>query len=432
MYEDFYRFDKAPFHVTPDPDFFYWGSSHKEALAALTYGITQRKGFIVIVGDVGLGKTSIVRFYLARLDRTKLATAYVFNANVTFTALLDTIYQELGIPDKPKDVYGMVNRLQEVFIEEYRHGRNVVLIVDEAQNMPVETLESLRVLSNLETSTEKLLQIVLVGQPEFADKLDLRQLRQLKQRIAVRCMLVPFTAAASLEYIEHRVKTAGASSLSVFTRGALRRIVRHAEGIPRRINILCDNALVTGFGYQKAPVTTAIVKEVIADLEGKVPISHHRRASASVAAALLLAGTAFMASTYGEIFLSDRGTGMEAPPSPPAPTRPAIEPSRHASSALKVEGDRGLAEAVAPVLPAGGQSTTHDPVIATRVVEQRDSLSRLALQVYGFSSEQILERVVKANPRIADMNRILVGTVIRFPDVSDLRAAKRRPSSRRR
>ena len=184
MYEDFYQLEKAPFGITPDPDFLYLSPSHKEALASIVYAIEQRKGFVAVLGEVGLGKTTILRYYLARHDARRLTTAYVFNPNVTFKALLDTIYQELGIADKPDDVFGMVKRLHQVVIEEYHQGRNVVLIVDEAQNMPIETLEQLRVLSNLEAATDKLLQIVLVGQPEFADRLDLRELRQLKQRIS--------------------------------------------------------------------------------------------------------------------------------------------------------------------------------------------------------------------------------------------------------
>jgi general secretion pathway protein A len=290
MYEDFYQLEKPPFRMTPDPRFLYPSPSHQEALAAIVYGVQQRKGFIVVVGEVGLGKTTILRSYLAEHDAKRLSVAYVFNANVTFKALLQTIFRELSIADPPADVTGMVDRLHDVFIEEYRQGRNVVLVIDEAQNMPTETLENLRVLSNLESTTDKLLQIVLVGQPEFAEKLELRELRQLKQRIAVRSTLSPLTDAQSRSYIEHRLNKAGATSLSVFTRAALRKIISRAKGVPRMLNILCDNALVTGLGYQKKPVTAGVVREIIGDLEGRVRVVHRRWAWVSAAVIVVDAG----------------------------------------------------------------------------------------------------------------------------------------------
>ena len=188
-----------------------------------------------------------------------------------------------------------VRRLHDVLVEEYRQGHNVVLVVDEAQNMPIETLENLRMLSNLETSTDKLIQIVLVGQPEFDRILDRHELRQLKQRIAVRSTLAPLSAAESLAYIRYRLEKAGAESTDIFTRGALRRIVRHARGIPRLLNILCDNALITGLGYQKKPVTAAIVREVIADFEGKRRSTLWKWEVAALAALLVVGGLFFMA-----------------------------------------------------------------------------------------------------------------------------------------
>ena len=252
MYENFYRLKKAPFHITPDPEFLFLSRTHKEALASIVYGVESRKGFVVVVGEVGLGKTTIIRSYLGRVSGRLLKITYVFNPNVSFAGLLDTIYQELGLAPVQGDVVAMVRRLHQALVDEYRQGRNVVLIVDEAQNMPVETLENLRMLSNLETSTDKLIQIVLVGQPEFGRMLDRHELRQLKQRIAVRSTLAPLSAAESLDYIKHRLEKAGAESTDIFTRGALRRIVRHARGIPRLLNILCDNALITGSATRRS------------------------------------------------------------------------------------------------------------------------------------------------------------------------------------
>jgi len=269
MYLNFYQLKKEPFNVTPDPAFLFLSAGHKEALASIVYAIENRKGFLAITGEVGLGKTTILRSYLKDIDPQRLKINYIFNSNVSFRGLLKTIYEELGIRPETDDIFEMVNRLLLVFVEEYKKGHNFVLIIDEAQNMPLETLESLRMLSNLETSTDKLIQILLIGQPEFEKMLDQSNLRQLKQRITIRATLSPLTRQESMAYIRHRLTKANAVSTTVFTKGALRRIVKKAKGVPRVLNILCDNALITGYGYQQRPVTPRIVREVIADFEGK-------------------------------------------------------------------------------------------------------------------------------------------------------------------
>ena len=424
MYEDFYQLEKPPFRMTPDPKFLYLGPSHQEALAAIVYGVEQRKGFVVVVGEVGLGKTTILRCYLAEHDAKRLSVAYIFNANLTFKALLETIFRELSIADPPEDVVGMVNRLHDVFIEEYRQGRNVVLVVDEAQNMPIETLENLRVLSNLETETDKLVQIVLVGQPEFAETLAVRELRQLKQRVAVRSTLEPLTDAQSHAYIEFRLSKAGSSSSSVFTRGALRKIVAHARGVPRTLNILCDNALVTGLGYQKKPVTAAIVNEIIGDLEGKTRAVGHLWVRASLAA-LAVASVVLLVSPFWGFLQPGPGTGMKLPSTVHAPAGPATSSSREPSPLPRPSDDGRGAEAVRPIEGTAVPQPVGHRIVATKVVGDGDMLFRMAVDVYGFANTEVLQRIVAYNPGITDVNRILVGTAIRFPDVSDLQT--RRP-----
>ena len=287
MYLSFYGLKKQPFHVTPDPEFLYLSPSHKEALAAIIYGIEERKGFVTITGAVGVGKTTILRSYLEAAETKRLKIIYIFNAKLTFEGLLKTIYQELNLPLEGNDVVEMVNRLYEVLIKEYKQDNTVVLVVDEAQNMPVDTLESLRMISNLETSRDKLIQIVLVGQPEFEEELNLDRLRQLKQRLAIRSTILPLTKEESLEYIKFRLQKAGSPSSSVFTTPALKKIIKKAHGIPRVLNVLCDNALITGFGYQKKPVTKTIVKEIIGDFEGKGRSHFARRQLPRVAALAL-------------------------------------------------------------------------------------------------------------------------------------------------
>lgn len=276
MYLDFYGFRAEPFHITPDPDFLYLSPSHKEALAAIIYGVQQRKGFITITGEIGLGKTTIVRSYLERYDPNRVKTVLVFNANVSFTGLLRVIYRELGLEPPDLDPYELVHHLHTALIKEYQAGWNVVLIIDEAQNMPVETLENLRMLSNLESTKDKLVQIILIGQPELENTLNLHQLRQLKQRIAIRTTIKPLTPQESLDYIRHRLSLVHSAPREVFTQGALELIIKEAQGIPRKINIICDNAFITGFGYGRKPVTEQIVREVIADLEGRTQTPRRR------------------------------------------------------------------------------------------------------------------------------------------------------------
>jgi general secretion pathway protein A len=269
MYLDFYKFQKNPFHITPDPEFLFLSSGHKEAFAALIYGIEERKGFIAITGEIGVGKTTILRAYLEGADHDKLKVVYIFNAVLSFEGLLKQIFNELGlVAEQGSGVPELVNQLHRFLIEEYKNDGNVALIIDEAQNMPIETLENLRMLSNLETSKDKLVQIVMVGQSEFERKLELTELRQLKQRIAIRCLIKPLDREESLAYIQHRLMRGSSFYNQVFTKGALNRIVDEAKGFPRLINILCDNVLITGFGYQCNPATEKIVKEVISDFRG--------------------------------------------------------------------------------------------------------------------------------------------------------------------
>jgi general secretion pathway protein A len=243
--------------------------SHKEAMAAIIYGIEQKKGFVTIIGAVGVGKTTVLRFYLDNADKQRMKIIYVLNARLTFNGLLKTIYEELELQIETDDTMEMVNKLYRILIDEYNKGNSILLVIDEAQNMPIETLEDIRMLSNLETTKEKLIQIVLIGQPEFEENLNNSRLRQLKQRIAIRSTILPLTIDESLDYIKHRILKAGGHVNTIFTRKALSEIVKKAQGIPRVMNILCDNSLITGFGYQQRPVGAKVVREVISDIDGK-------------------------------------------------------------------------------------------------------------------------------------------------------------------
>ena len=266
MYLNFFGLEARPFHTTPDPYFLYLSPSHKQALGSIIYGVKEKKGFIAVTGQVGLGKTTILRSFLAQIDQANQHTIYLLNPNLSFTSVLKTLLRELEHDPIEGDDAELVEQLHMVLIEEYQKGKMVVLLIDEAQNIPVATLEHLRMLSNLETPKDKLIQIVLLGQPELDSLLDRYELRQIRQRIAVRAMIRPLSQQESVQYIQHRLDKAGGEGKKFFTNSALGLIVQEAKGIPRRLNILCDNALVTAFGYKKSPVTGSMAKEVISDL----------------------------------------------------------------------------------------------------------------------------------------------------------------------
>jgi general secretion pathway protein A len=450
MYEDFFGLARAPFQVTPDPEFLYLSPTHKHALSSIVSGVERRRGFILVLGDVGLGKTTVLRTYLEGLDPNRTVVAVVFDADVSFKSLLDTVFDDLGLKDKPDDVHYVVSRLHEVMIEAHHQGRNVVLVIDEAQDMPVATLERLRLLSNIETTTEKLLQIVFVGQSEFAAKLKLPELRQLRQRIAVQATLSPFTRRESLDYIEHRLNKAGATGASIFTPGALRRIVRYARGVPRLLNIVCDNALIRGCEQRQKPVSLALVNEAIGDLEGRTAATRRRRGLLWVSAAALTICAVLMLALYSQ----SRGSGAAsarpaaarsaapAGPSAVVPPRVALPPPLAASGtpaqpASPQGGPAGvtpprvalsppLAASGSPAQPASpqggpaGVTPARAWVTVTRVVKPGDCLSKLAASVYGFGTEPVVRRVLKANPSITDPDYLIVGTPVLFPDISDL------------
>ncbi len=274
MYLDFFKFREYPFHITPDPDFLFLSPSHNKAFFSISQGVEQRKGLVTVIGEVGVGKTTILRSYLEGTDPARIRIVYLFNAGPSFGKLLNQIVLELGIAAVDKDSPDLVYSLFLYLSDEYKNERRVVVIIDEAQNLPVETLELFRTLSNLEASQEKLLQVVLVGQPEFENKLNLPELRDLKGRIASSCRIDTLRPDESLAYIKHRLMKASSSHNPVFTKDALKLIVEEARGIPRIINVVCDNALFAAFRYQRNPVDDKIIKEVIKDLRGLQPEIH--------------------------------------------------------------------------------------------------------------------------------------------------------------
>lgn len=267
MYESFYGLKENPFEVTPNPDYLYLGESHREALAQLLYGVREKKGFIVITGEVGTGKTTLLHYLLDKLNgNNHTKTAFLFNPKLTVNDFIQYILKDLGVRVQGQTKGEYLHHLHRYLLNAYRRDERVVLIVDEAQGLKPELLEEIRLLSNLETSRSKLLQIVLVGQPELDKTLSQPEFRQLRQRINLRFHLSPLSFKETREYIEKRLRLAGATE-PIFTERAIKEIYRRSGGIPRLINIICDNALLNGFALDQKVVDEKSVREVSADLK---------------------------------------------------------------------------------------------------------------------------------------------------------------------
>ena len=266
MYCTFYQLFENPFKPTPDPRFLFLTPEHREALSSMLYMIRERRGFAAITGDVGTGKTMLVHYLLNALGG-RVQTAFIFHTYVSFVQLVQKIFIDLCIPLATDNKVFLVDRLNRYLVERLAEGEIVAVVIDEAHNLSNCVLEELRMLSNLETPRAKLLQILLVGQPELEEKLNSHELRQLKQRIGIRRKIKPLTAAECAKYIDYRLRIVGSSASRVFTSGALALIFERSEGVPRGINMLCDNALLTGYAVRKAVVDEQIVQEVIHDMK---------------------------------------------------------------------------------------------------------------------------------------------------------------------
>lgn len=262
MYHKFYGFKEAPFNMTPSSRFFYESSKHVEALSTLIYAIESRKGFVVITGDIGSGKTTVCRTLLNKLD-ARTRTALVTNTHISGKDLLCTILEDLGVEYRPGSKAQLLSRLNAYLIEQLRDDHNVVVIIDEAQNLKPAVLEEVRMLSNLETENEKLIQIIFLGQPELKKKLALPRLEQLRQRIAVFYHLTPLSEEDAKKYILHRLKIASKSDRQYFTDKALDIVCQFSKGVPRLINQICDSALLNGFIYEKEVIDHKLMQEVV-------------------------------------------------------------------------------------------------------------------------------------------------------------------------
>jgi len=274
MYNKFFGFREKPFKLVPNPAYFYLSKSHEEAMAHLNYAISQGDGFVEITGEVGTGKTTLCRAFLESLNGT-VEAAYIFNPKLGPKQLLKTINEEFGINTAGDDTKDLIDRLNAFLMQKKASGKKIILLIDEAQNLNRNVLEQLRLLSNLETNRDKLLQIILVGQPELSEILNSHALRQVGQRITLSYQLRPLTLTECKEYIHYRIGIAAQKTAIKFDRSAYRQIYKYSKGIPRLINIVCDRALLTAFVLNQFKITTRIAKESIKELATRGRIKNY-------------------------------------------------------------------------------------------------------------------------------------------------------------
>ena len=477
MYCNFFKFSEKPFDVTPDPKFLYLSPGHQEMLASLMYGIRERRGFVTIVGEVGTGKTTLLNTVLDRLDENTKVT-YIFNSDATFEEMLSMALVDLGVARLEESLSKIeaISRLNNFAIQQLAMGGNVVFIVDEAQNLDHRSMENLRLLSNLETHKRKLVQIVLSGQPELDAKLNKPELRQLAQRISLRRYITPLSETETYEYIQHRLAIANHKGPSVFSRRAQQLIWEYSKGVPRKINILCDNAFLIGYGLRKRIINEGVMEEAIQDLtwspfsgsiETPVEVYVEKRTSHprfALAASLVLVACLIFAiglfvrdsrlnlreakffSSKNKVraMIASKPTGSEqSPASALAGAYAQAGMTRQIALASVLEEKAGSevssieeypqmlhksaklpSEANKKESPKRPETASGDgqKALSERqwvvVVKKGDSLSKIITQNYGKYDEELLTTVIRENPEILSPDRILVGQIIKLPELN--------------
>ncbi len=310
MYTAFYGLREKPFSLTPNPRFLFLAESHREALAHLLYGLEQGEGFIVVAGEVGTGKTTICRTLLERLG-VETELAFLFNPSGSADEMLQSVNEEFGLPASGRSRRELLAQLNRFLLEKNRESKRVVLIVDEAQNLSTSTLEQIRLLSNLETTTSKLIQIILLGQPELGDKLDSDELRQLRQRIGVRWHLSPMNAEETAQYVRHRLRVAaGADRAALFSDAALAEVHRRTGGVPRLVNVLCDRALLAGYGAESSQIDADLVRQAAREIRDLQDETFGRRRPKRRARWLVPLAAALTALAVGAGLWLGRGDGV--------------------------------------------------------------------------------------------------------------------------
>lgn len=448
MYCNFFGFSEKPFDVTPDPRFLYLTAGHREMLASVVYGIQERRGFITIVGEVGTGKTTLLNAVLDRLNR-KVHVAFIFNTNVTFDEMLTMALLDLKLASGEETLSKVeaLSRLKGFAVEKLSQGGNVVLLVDEAQNLEPSAMENVRLLSNLETRKHKLIQIVLSGQPELDVKLSQPELRQLSQRISMRRYITPLSEKETFEYIQHRLNVAAHTGPALFDHRAQQLIWEYSGGVPRKINVLCDNALLIGYALRQKTIDTSVIEEAIRDLswspftssretQSGTPVqsdprlpekSSHSRfvmaASLVLAACIIFFVGFFFGTSWPNLQVSRlvplfSKMRVEAPIQDNRPSLgTVVEPSLGLrGSDNGPPGKENQARLPNPELSPSAMAESLTRKTRAVVVNRGESLSWIILGAYGRYDPATLRDVLRVNPEIDDPDRLMVGQVVNLPE----------------
>lgn len=333
MYNAYFGFREKPFKLVPNPEYLFLSRSHEDALAYLNYAISQGDGFVEITGEVGTGKTTLCRAFLESLDDSTVA-AYIFNPKLSPKQLIRSINDEFGIACDTDDTKDLIDKLNRFLLQKRQERKKVIILIDEAQNLSTTVLEQLRLLSNLETKKEKLLQIILVGQPELAAMLDSHDLRQIGQRISIRCQISPLSLKETQEYIQYRLNIASQKRLALFDPAAIRQIYTYSGGIPRMINIACDRALLTAFGMNRSKVTRRIAQAALFEIthRGRVPARGLMDGRRALALFVIACGVA-AAIVYHKPLIEMFKAPLMNQPAAPASGPPAADASAAAAAA---------------------------------------------------------------------------------------------------
>jgi len=381
MYNAHFGFREKPFKLVPNPDYLYLSKNHEIALAHLTYAVSQGDGFVVITGEVGTGKTTLCRVFLERLD-DDVESAYIFNPRLDSVQLLATICNEFGLRTNVSNIKQLLDVINGYLIMKNQAGRKVILLIDEAQNLSVENLEMVRMLSNLETTRNKLLQIILVGQPELGDMLDSYELRQLAQRISLSAHLTPMGIKETAGYIQHRINTAAQRQMAIFTGAAMRRIHHYANGIPRMINIACDRALLTAFSLNRPKVTGWIAQIAIRELSSrgrpsKSWVSRHMMVWCSAVLVIMIVSSVIYHFTREQIGfhsaqattadprVQDQAVDIVASAPNPQPRTFKIDPIPVDLATTSTDGAAAITSEVLREISTAAPSSTQEVVAAT-------------------------------------------------------------------
>jgi putative secretion ATPase (PEP-CTERM system associated) len=470
MYESFFGFKEKPFNLNPDPRYLYPSPSHREALAHLVYGIQEKRGFMVITGEVGTGKTTLLHTLLEQHD-SSIKAAFVFYPKLSFHDFLLYVLDNFGLQTTAVTAAQGLTQLRRFLLEQHNKGETTVLVIDEAQNLPISLLEEIRMLSNLETSGEKLLQIALVGQPELQRKLRSPRLRQLRQRIDVIYEICPLSYAEMQNYIQHRCAVAGRAEPTLFTRRALKAIYAYSGGIPRLINTACDRALLTGYAEARRQINRKIARQVVRELEvqpRRSVLTPPVRGAAMILAGLLLLGVA-LSPVRGLSFVSTAFTRLQAS----LLHVQHLFKGQRESSTPSIAGSSVSLENAQPAIPDDAlqheevkertnetqerlEDGTKDVITSQTVIENKsgpekdtdktvqnqisnkvsqpqkqtfpvmktmkegDYISKYAVEIYGYSNNSLIAWLHKHNPHIKDMARVKVGETVIFPVLDTL------------